>query len=734
MDLMKLLRTLRREWLVAVIVFAVVVEMSVLLAGPTRELHRSSSTLFLQPATTGTGSVSVQAVQFLMPALEARVSSTTMDAEVRRTLRGEVASASWTTSATTDPGTGLLRLEVVSPDPAVPPPVAEAYSTALRAYATESEIPITISVLDPPSAAVPQASRRLLSLVLSGAVLGLGAALGAAMLAARVRRPRRLADQIRERYGIPVLGEIPKAGRNVDLAPHAVYENDDQRMVEAFMRLRTSVEIQISAGRLSSLSVVSHGLGEGKTTITAHLGWTLATLGHRVLLVDGDLRHAWLDVLMRPDLRPVRDPAALPIRLPVQATALPKLSYLSAAAMRALVIERTGSRTAHPAEVVANGMPIVEDAARDAQALVVVDSPPVMGAAEGRYLVSVVDAVVVVVDARRALALEDLEVTLQQVRETGATVLGVVLNRAKLSRVRRREEERYYIDRSEWTAVYDEQDPGQHAVGDRPRLVASAPDRVPEPPALAPVPAGAPEHVQTEADVGERDEPAPPAQDVEQPEPAAPDGLRSDPAPSAAVPLGPVQRLPGSPAQPDPVPALESDPLTGPLPEADTSGVGPLRSLPLEPPAMVPPPPPTGSAVVDPDPVPLGDPAQPVTPTDRAQQQDDPDQDAPEHGEAAQQELPPAGPYSPFGVPVRSSTTPFGPADPAWSSEPDPDDRPQEPPAVPPAQETAGAPAQDPTVPADDAVQQDDLGWVPHRLHRPQRPPAPPATGWPLLR
>lgn len=560
-ELSKLLRTLRREWLAGLIAFAVVLELSVLLAGPGQEMYRSSSTLFVQPSVTNANSVSVQGVQFLMPALEARVASSTMRDEVRRGLRGEVAASLWEATATTDPGTGLLRLTVVSSDPAVPPPVAEGYSARLRDYADESEIPVSITVLEPPGPALAQSSRRWLALLLSGGVLGLGAAVAAALLAARIRRPRRLADQVRDRYGVAVLGEIPRAGRGVDLTPAALHAGEDQRIVEGFMRVRTSVEIALSARRLRSIAVVSAGAGEGKTTVTSHLAWNLASLGHRVLLVDGDLRHAWMDVLIGGSVE--RDiPASWVKGVPADSTAVPKLAYLSAVTLRTVLAEGGGSRTAHPAEVVSAAMPAVAHAARDSDALLLVDCPPILGAAEGRYIVSVVDAVVVVVDARRGLALEDLEETLRQVRETGGTVLGVVLNRARLARTRKREEERYYIDRTEWAAVAEDAGPVEGPEERRGVFMAGGGSIpvVPDDEREAEAGPGWPDQgTQTDPSAA----PVAPAR-VEAPVQAR---LADAPEGSAAQETSP--QLPDLPAAPSRDSRRFADPLTDPLPLAD---------------------------------------------------------------------------------------------------------------------------------------------------------------------
>lgn len=65
------------------------------------------------------------------------------------------------------------------------------------------------------------------------------------------------------------------------------------RQVEAFRNLRSQIIMRVdpaSEGARRPLAVVSHDVGDGKTFVAANLAITLAQLGGRTLLVDGDLR------------------------------------------------------------------------------------------------------------------------------------------------------------------------------------------------------------------------------------------------------------------------------------------------------------------------------------------------------------------------------------------------------------------------------------------------------------
>jgi Mrp family chromosome partitioning ATPase len=59
---------------------------------------------------------------------------------------------------------------------------------------------------------------------------------------------------------------------------------------EAYRTLRTNIHLASLEQNVSSVLVTSAGQGEGKTCISANLGWTIARQGKSVVLVDCDLR------------------------------------------------------------------------------------------------------------------------------------------------------------------------------------------------------------------------------------------------------------------------------------------------------------------------------------------------------------------------------------------------------------------------------------------------------------
>ncbi|MBI4463251.1 MAG: polysaccharide biosynthesis tyrosine autokinase, partial [Acidobacteria bacterium] len=86
--------------------------------------------------------------------------------------------------------------------------------------------------------------------------------------------------------------------------PHRWYRIDEadpqhSTLAEAFRSLRTSVLLSTADRPPRILLVTSAQPGEGKTTITMNLAISLAQLGQRVLLVDGDMRRPCLHKIFK---------------------------------------------------------------------------------------------------------------------------------------------------------------------------------------------------------------------------------------------------------------------------------------------------------------------------------------------------------------------------------------------------------------------------------------------------
>lgn len=96
--------------------------------------------------------------------------------------------------------------------------------------------------------------------------------------------------------GLPTLAIVPEFGTRGRSTVHSLTDPSSS-VAEAYRTLRTSVQFSAMDHDVSVIQVTSSVSGEGKTTTAANLAVALARSGHRVVLVDNDLRRPSLHTL-----------------------------------------------------------------------------------------------------------------------------------------------------------------------------------------------------------------------------------------------------------------------------------------------------------------------------------------------------------------------------------------------------------------------------------------------------
>lgn len=325
----------------------------------------------------------------------------------------------------------------------------------------ESNIRVVDAAVPPKKPAVP---RTALNLSL-GLLVGLGLGVGAAFLQEHFDNSLKTTEDVERAMQLPALALIPSveslnghssdADRGNGDAPEAAAAGTPLRaanarslaahwhridelapqysaLIEAFRSLRTSVLLSAAGQPPRSLLVSSAQPGEGKTTVSANLAISLAQLGQRVLLIDGDLR--------RPSVHRA---------FGIQRT-LGVVSYLAGQQDWRAAVEKTvlpgldvlvsGPVPPNPAELLSSDrMQALIREALEEYKFVVVDSPPLLNVSDSRILATLVEGVVLVVkggDTPRELA----QRAQAYVSAVGARVIGAVLNNVDLHR----EEYSYY--------------------------------------------------------------------------------------------------------------------------------------------------------------------------------------------------------------------------------------------------------------------------------------------------
>lgn len=213
--------------------------------------------------------------------------------------------------------------------------------------------------------------------------------------------------------------------RNIGRDGLIALRNPRSAAAEAYRTLRTSIQFAGVDRPVRSVLVTSSDQGEGKTTVAANIGIAFAELGKRVLLVDCDLRRPGLHALFGLPLAPglTNGLIAEQVTLSPLATPVPGLFILPA-----------GDPPPNPAELIASARlaAALERLEADFD-LLIIDSPPASIVADAAVLAKLVNGVILVVSAgrtRRELA----QRAKQLLEATGARILGVVLNNAKLEK------------------------------------------------------------------------------------------------------------------------------------------------------------------------------------------------------------------------------------------------------------------------------------------------------------
>lgn len=418
MEFKDLVRTLKRFRLVAAGVFAAVLLLGIAAAFLPAERYRASASLLVEPSGEDVDFSDVEAVRFLLPALAERVDTSAFHGRVRQAVSPQFREDDVSLSASIEQGTGLVRLTAEGLEPRAVETWANVGSRALIEQKVSRRI--QISVLDPADVPTSPSSPRKVPILLGSALLGLILAVFATLAANSLRREIQDSDELRDRFGLEVLAEIPQTRRIPDTAPELFNGHGDPRVIEAFQRLRTNLGI-VSERENIAITVTSCGAGEGKSTVTANLAWVLASLGPDVVAIDCDLRrpalHNYLGVQLESGLGNWKnggDPATL-----MQPTLLESLKVVSA-----------GTTDRHPTEVLYSSLPKLLK--RFEGKTVLVDTPPMLGVAESTLIATMTKAVLLVIDGRQT-ARADLQQVLEDLRRANVRVLGAVVNRGKVA-------------------------------------------------------------------------------------------------------------------------------------------------------------------------------------------------------------------------------------------------------------------------------------------------------------
>jgi capsular exopolysaccharide synthesis family protein len=313
-----------------------------------------------------------------------------------------------------------------------------------------------VEVIDPAEPSLRAVRPNKVLNISLGIVIGLAVGVGLAFFIEYLDTSVKTIDDVERALQAPVLGVIPQ---NVG---SLLEEGPDSPHAEAYRVLRTNILFSQKDSKLNTITIVSGGAGEGKSTTTFNLATIFAQNGHRVLVVDSDLRRPSLHKILK-----VSNSIGLTNYLlkqntleeVIQTTPLATFDFMPSGKLPSSSMGVLSS---------AQMRELIQDVKRRYD-WVFFDSPPIMGVSDASILASEVDMVLQVIQYRRYPQPMTIRAK-QMIEKVGGNLLGIVLNNISMAA-----DENYYYYSGYYYDYYSKQDDDAEV---KPKRVAKNEDKV----------------------------------------------------------------------------------------------------------------------------------------------------------------------------------------------------------------------------------------------------------------
>jgi succinoglycan biosynthesis transport protein ExoP len=295
----------------------------------------------------------------------------------------------------------------------------DVLTSRYRQQAVESKIetrPVQIVNRAEPSVRPVKPNLKLnlaLSLVV-GLVLGLSLAFFIEYLDTSIKTM----DDVERHLGLSVLSVIPKG------AKFLTQDEPNSRFAEGYRILCAKLNLTGARDLARSITVLSGGPGEGKSTTAFNLAWVCAQSGMKVLMIDGDIRrpsaHGAVGLENTLGLGEFLAGQASLDEL-IQATHIPNLEILTAGSLGPE--DLGGFSRARFGSLL--------EVCRPNYDVIVVDSPPVLGISDASVISQEVDVTLLLIQHRR-YPRNVSQRAKRVIDEVGGKLFGVILNNVNI--------------------------------------------------------------------------------------------------------------------------------------------------------------------------------------------------------------------------------------------------------------------------------------------------------------
>jgi capsular exopolysaccharide synthesis family protein len=276
-------------------------------------------------------------------------------------------------------------------------------------------------------------------------VVSLAFAIGIAILLGYLDDTLRSPDQVEQIVGIPTLASIPpiKNNRkllkakdadplllNTDRTNHELLVlngNSRSPLAEIYRKLRTSIMLSANGNPSCAILVTSSMPAEGKTTTAVNTALTLAQTDARVIVVDADFRHPCIHSLLGlSNNKGLQSVLNSDVSEPEIARSIQRYDNTN------LFVLTSGDKADRPSEILGSEkMRRLLSILRTKFTYIVIDSPPLALFTDGVLLSSMADGVLLVAESCKSSGI-GVKSARRLLESTGAKILGVVLNKAKV--------------------------------------------------------------------------------------------------------------------------------------------------------------------------------------------------------------------------------------------------------------------------------------------------------------
>jgi capsular exopolysaccharide synthesis family protein len=232
-------------------------------------------------------------------------------------------------------------------------------------------------------------------------------------------------DDVERALQAPVLGVIPQNIGNI------LDEGAETPHAEAYRVLRTNILFSRKNESWNTISMLSGGAGEGKSTTLFNLAVIFAQNGQRVMVVDSDLRRPSIHKMLHLSNTTGLTDFLLKQRTLdeiIQKTKLPTLDFIASGKLPSSSMSILGSGQMKET---------IQELKRRYE-FIFFDSPPLLGVSDASILASEMDMVLQVIQYRRYPQPMTLRAK-QMILKVGGNLVGIVLNNINMS-----QDENYY--------------------------------------------------------------------------------------------------------------------------------------------------------------------------------------------------------------------------------------------------------------------------------------------------